>query len=31
MNKAIRFCLHVFIVCVFGLGFMAGWLSKGAM
>ncbi len=31
MTPAIRFCFQVFTLCVFGLGFVAGWLTKGAI
>jgi hypothetical protein len=31
MSKEIRFCFQVFTVCIFFIGFIAGWLAKGAM
>ncbi len=31
MSKEIRFCFQVFGVCLFFLGFWAGWIAKGAM
>jgi hypothetical protein len=31
MSKEMRFCFQVFTVCIFFIGFIAGWLAKGAM
>jgi hypothetical protein len=31
MTPSDRFCFQVFTVCIFAIGFMAGWLVKGAL
>jgi hypothetical protein len=31
MSKEMRFCFQVFTVCIFWLGFFAGWFAKGVV